>query len=159
MSDAADNAAPYQSRSAVQYASKVALQAGTVGIVLSAVQNALDKHNRGAMGVLTRTGGTIGFFAAMGGTFAFTETYVANQRQKNDALNGAAGGCAAGFLAGVRSRSIPMALAGCALLGASIGGYDYAGQLAGDSSETKEERRKRFFKTPPAPLVETTSTD
>jgi hypothetical protein len=38
----------------------------------------------------------------MGATFAFTETVVANQRQKNDPLNGMAGGCAAGFLAGIR---------------------------------------------------------
>lgn len=40
--------------------------------------------------------------AAMGASFAFTEAYVANLREKNDAVNGAAGGCAAGFLAGVR---------------------------------------------------------
>lgn len=40
--------------------------------------------------------------AAMGATFAFTESFVANQRQKDDALNGVAGGCAAGFLAGVK---------------------------------------------------------
>jgi len=40
--------------------------------------------------------------AAMGASFAFTETVVANQRQKNDPLNGVAGGCAAGFLAGIR---------------------------------------------------------
>lgn len=40
--------------------------------------------------------------AAMGASFAFTETAVANVREKNDPLNGVAGGCAAGFLAGVR---------------------------------------------------------
>jgi len=39
----------------------------------------------------------------MGATFAFTESFVANQREKNDALNGAIGGCAAGFLAGIKS--------------------------------------------------------
>jgi hypothetical protein len=38
----------------------------------------------------------------MGATFALTESVVANQRQTDDALNGAAGGCAAGFLAGIR---------------------------------------------------------
>jgi hypothetical protein len=42
------------------------------------------------------------YAAAMGATFAFTETAVANQRLKNDPLNGVAGGCAAGFLAGIR---------------------------------------------------------
>jgi len=43
--------------------------------------------------------------AAMGFTFAFTETYMANLRQKNDPINSATGACAAGFLAGVRSMS------------------------------------------------------
>ena len=44
----------------------------------------------------------MGFSAAMGATFALTESVVANQRQVDDPLNGAAGGCAAGFLAGIR---------------------------------------------------------
>lgn len=39
----------------------------------------------------------------MGGLFAYTEAFVANQRETNDHLNGAAGGCAAGFLAGIKS--------------------------------------------------------
>ena len=43
--------------------------------------------------------------AAMGATFAATESIVANTREKNDYLNGAAGGCAAGFLAGIRGTS------------------------------------------------------
>ena len=38
----------------------------------------------------------------MGATFALTESVVANTREKDDALNGVAGGCAAGFLAGIR---------------------------------------------------------
>ena len=38
----------------------------------------------------------------MGATFAATESIVANTRKKNDPINGAAGGCAAGFLAGLR---------------------------------------------------------
>lgn len=41
----------------------------------------------------------------MGGSFAFTEAAVANTRGKDDAWNGAAGGCAAGFLAGIRGMS------------------------------------------------------
>ena len=41
----------------------------------------------------------------MGAAFAFTESVVANNRQKDDALNGVAGGCAAGFLAGIRGAS------------------------------------------------------
>jgi hypothetical protein len=104
-------------------AATIGLQAGIVGAFVSAVQNALGSHSRGAAGFLTRSGGTIGTFgkrnkyacntrvsglsfiftAAMGAAFAFTESAVANQRATNDALNGIAGGCAAGFLAGLRS--------------------------------------------------------
>jgi hypothetical protein len=40
--------------------------------------------------------------AAMGATFAATEAIVANTRETEDSLNGAAGACAAGFLAGIR---------------------------------------------------------
>ena len=52
----------YEPKPTVQYTSYVALQAGTFGIVVSALQNALGQHNKGAMGIFTRTGGTIGFF-------------------------------------------------------------------------------------------------
>lgn len=38
----------------------------------------------------------------MGATFAGTRSVVANTRQVDDSLNGVAGGCAAGFLAGIR---------------------------------------------------------
>lgn len=38
----------------------------------------------------------------MGAVFSYTRDTVANVRSKNDAYNGAAGGCAAGFLAGIR---------------------------------------------------------
>ncbi|PPQ87029.1 hypothetical protein CVT25_000006 [Psilocybe cyanescens] len=157
MSEEAEvNTPAFEPKSSIQEASRIGMQAAVVGLVLSSVQNALGTHSHGAMGVVTRTGGTIGFFAAMGAAFKFTETYVANERQKHDALNGAAGGCAAGFLAGVRSRSLPMAIGGCAFLGAAIGTFDYTGQLSG-STETKDERRKRFFKSTPPPLVEAAS--
>ena len=46
----------------------------------------------------------ISYAAAMGFTFAYTEALVANQRAKDDALNGVAGGCAAGFLAGIKGE-------------------------------------------------------
>jgi hypothetical protein len=115
--------------------------------------------------------------AAMGATFALTETVVANQRQKNDPLNGVAGGCAAGFLAGIRgalivlypfvilvftfvilARSLPMAAAGCAAVGAAVGGFDYSGQLVGQtaSPEKREERRRQFFKQPRPQPTEST---
>ncbi|KAI0801173.1 hypothetical protein C8Q74DRAFT_1240626 [Fomes fomentarius] len=143
----------YDPKPSLQYASAVGLQAAGIGALVSAVQNALGTHSSGAAGFLTRTGGTIGFFAAMGATFALTESVVANQRQVDDPLNGAAGGCAAGFLAGIRARSLPVALASCAVLGTVVGTFDYNGQgLAPGKTESIEERRKRFFKHPrPSP--------
>lgn len=149
---------PYDPKPSLEYASLVGLQAGAIGAFVSAIQNALADHSRGAMGFVTRTGGTIGFFAAMGATFAFTESVVANQRRTNDAVNGAVGACAAGFLAGLRARSLPMALGSCAVMGAAMGTFDYSGQLAGEKGETREEKRKKFFKQPLKPLVENTAT-
>lgn len=113
----------FESKPALRNAATIGFQAGIVGAFVSAVQNALGSHSRGAAGFLTRSGGTIGTFgkrkkstcnmrvsrlssiftAAMGAAFAFTEAAIANQRETNDALNGIAGGCAAGFLAGLRS--------------------------------------------------------
>jgi len=144
----------YETKDALQNAAFVGLQSAAVGLVASSVQNALDTHGRGAAGVLTRTGGTIGFFAAMGAVFSYTEATVANARATNDAWNGAAGGCAAGFLAGIRVRSIPTAVGSCAVIGGLIGVFDLTGRsLTGgvrdhEGPEEREERRLAFFKKP-----------
>jgi len=142
----------FEPRPTIQYAATVGMQAALVGAFVSSVQNALGTHSRGASGFLTRTGGTIGFFAAMGATFAATESIVANQRETQDSLNGVAGGCAAGFLAGIRARSLPIAVASCAVIGAAVGTFDTAGQsLRGDQEALSyEEKRRRFFKQTPS---------
>jgi hypothetical protein len=57
-----ETAAVYIPKSSLQSAGIAGLQAGGVGVLVSAVQNALGHHNRGAAGIFTRTGGTIGFF-------------------------------------------------------------------------------------------------
>ena len=56
----------------------------------------------------------------------------------------------------ILARSLPMAVTGCAALGVAVGGFDYSGQLAGQTStpEKKEERRKSFFKQPRPQLTE-----
>jgi hypothetical protein len=114
--------AAYEEKPALKNATAAGLQAAAIGAFVSAIQNALDTHSRGGLGFLTRTGSTIGIFgtllefagptaplmklchiiAAMGAAFAFTEGTVANARHTDDAINGVAGGCAAGFLAGIR---------------------------------------------------------
>lgn len=99
----------------------------------------------------------------MGFTFAFTESLVANERQKSDPISSATGACAAGFLAGVRStlydfirisqsnsihaaRSLPTAVGSCVVLGAAVGAFDFAGTLSGAHGPSLEEKRKKFFK-------------
>lgn len=57
----------FQSHPSLATAAKVTLTSAGVGLLVSAVQNALDKHDRGAMGIFTRTGGTISFFGELGG--------------------------------------------------------------------------------------------
>ncbi|KAH7880829.1 hypothetical protein F5879DRAFT_985432 [Lentinula edodes] len=138
----------FEPKSALKNASMLGLQAGALGLVYSTLQNALGQHSSGALGVFTRTGSTITFFAAMGAAFAFTEATVANQRQKNDHYNGAAAGCAAGFLAGIRARSLPIALGGCAFLGTTVGIFDKAGAFTGTKSVLSDDQRSKFFKKP-----------
>ncbi len=107
----------------------------------------------------------------MGGIFSYTDATVANFRQKDDAINGAIGGCAAGVVLGAAARSVPMMFGGCASLAALIGTFDAAGKsLSGvyarpspndfthsdhDAShgthelswkEAREARRQSFFK-------------
>ena len=52
----------YEQAPTFKYAMTVGAQSAVVGTVVAAVQNALGTHNRGAIGLLTRYGGTIGFF-------------------------------------------------------------------------------------------------
>lgn len=107
----------------------------------------------------------------MGGIFSFTESTAANFRQKDDSINGAVGGCAAGMVLGAAARSVPMMFGGCASLAALIGTFDAAGKsLQGTYSraspqdfaqgnhdtphgtgaqgwrEAREARRQSFFK-------------
>jgi len=50
------------------------------------------------------------------------------------------------------ARSLPIAVASCAVLGAAVGTFDTAGQsLRGDQEALSyEEKRKRFFKQNPS---------
>ena len=90
----------FHERSAINSGMSGAATTGFAGLLISAVQNSTQKHGQGALGVFTRSGSTIALFTAMGGIFSFTDSYVANARRKDDALNGAAGGCAAGLVIG-----------------------------------------------------------
>ncbi|KAE8219062.1 hypothetical protein CF319_g7169 [Tilletia indica] len=167
----------YEPKDALAIGMTGGLQAAATGVLVSAVQNALQTHKAGAMGIFTRTGSTIAIFTAMGGSFAFTEPLVANIRQTDDALNAAAGGCAAGLVMGANARSPQTMVFGCLGLAALMGTFQATGRSligpiasqqpinaipmpAGEAEdapdgqartlgrELREARRKNFFKQP-----------
>lgn len=90
--------------------------------------------------------------ATAGFVFSYVDHTVANIRESStDGVAGAAGGCAAGFVSGIRTGSIPKAMGMCAFLGAAIGTYDLAGGQLGwekgrKSRDEREVERLDFFK-------------
>ncbi|KAJ2709105.1 hypothetical protein H4R19_004415 [Coemansia spiralis] len=121
-----------------------------VGLFVSAFQTAYAPRAGGtALDVFGKYGGTIGFMAAMGGVFAGVDAAAAQIRGKDDYLNSAAAGCAAGIVAGMRKRSIPAAVGSCAFIAATMGTYDYSGgfegKMHGMSRTEREEYRAGLF--------------
>lgn len=77
---------------------------------------------------------------------------MANIVESSDnGLAGAAGGCAAGFVSGIRTGSVTKAMGMCAFMGAAVGTYDLAGGQLGWEHGRKpraerEKERENFFK-------------
>ncbi|KAI7871084.1 hypothetical protein BDF14DRAFT_1719862 [Spinellus fusiger] len=132
-------------------AGKVAGISAGLGLFVSAIQNTLQVHSEGAKGVFTRTGGTITMFAAMGGIFSLGESVAQAARGEDDAINAGIGGCAAGLVAGLRTKSIAKMCAACAGIGATMYAYEASGGLKGTmAGKSREERREihtSFFKS------------
>ncbi|KAF9976391.1 hypothetical protein BGZ73_008669 [Actinomortierella ambigua] len=125
------------------------IQAGAmgagVGLLVSAVQNSIGTHSHGAAGVVARTGGTIGVFAAMAGVFAATDAAVANAREKKDFWNSAAAGCASGLVAGGFQRSGQTMVFGCLSLGAMMAAFDVSGaSLKGKYADMSEAKKQEW---------------
>lgn len=90
----------YHEKSALNNGFKGAIQSGAFGLFVSAVQNSLATHKHGAMGIFTRTGSSIGLFAAIGAAYGVTESFVSNLRHRDDSVNSAVGACASGLVIG-----------------------------------------------------------
>ncbi|GAA5927286.1 uncharacterized protein JCM15063_005854 [Sporobolomyces koalae] len=142
----------YHPVSPLSPAFNVGLTGAGVGLFVSAIKNSLETHNKGAMGVFSRTGWIIGYFATIGFTFSFVDHTVANMiESKDNGVAGASGGCAAGFVSGIRTGSIPKAMGMCMFMGAAVGTYDLAGgQLGWEQGkkprQQREKERIEFFK-------------
>ncbi|KAJ1940560.1 hypothetical protein FBU59_003774, partial [Linderina macrospora] len=104
---------------------------------------------KGALSVFTQHGSTIGFMAAMGGVFAGVDAASAQIRGKEDFVNSAVAGCAAGMIAGIRKRSIPAGIGGCLFFGTTMGTYEYSGgfegKMKGMTREQRDEYRSGLF--------------
>ncbi|OJJ02847.1 hypothetical protein ASPVEDRAFT_42368 [Aspergillus versicolor CBS 583.65] len=100
---------------------------GSVGLFASAVQNTLARQNVGPWGVFVRSGGTIGIFAAMGGTYEFVKTSSANLRETEDVWNVVLGGFFSGAILGLRARTFPALLGHGAALATAMGAFEYTG--------------------------------
>jgi hypothetical protein len=120
------------------------------GLFVSSLQNSYQKHNQGATGVFTRTGSTIGLFAAVGAVFSATECAASTFSDKQE-TNAAIAGCAAGSLLGLQKRSLPLTCGACMGLGATMWAYQATGgwfkKTPGQKSaqEVRQERRDRLL--------------
>ncbi|KAI8325118.1 NADH dehydrogenase 1 alpha subcomplex [Martensiomyces pterosporus] len=143
----ADNA--HEPRDWKSETAKYTLGGAGVGLFASAFQTAYSSSKGSALDVFTKHGGTIGFMAAMGGVFAGVDAASAQIRGKEDFVNSAIAGCAAGLIAGIRKRSIPAALGSCAFFGTAMGTYEYSGgfegKMHGMTREQRDEYRSGLF--------------
>ncbi|KAL3426219.1 Tim17/Tim22/Tim23 family protein [Phlyctema vagabunda] len=140
----------YHPKDAISAAINGSVVSGAAGAMVSAIQNTLTRRNVSAWGVVTRSGGTIAVFTAMGATYEFTKNASANLRQKDDSLNTAIGGFLAGSMLGLKVGRTPAVVGYGALCAVVLGAFDYTGgRLTGymkdpavDEFDRKEELRK-----------------
>lgn len=95
---------PFHERSALNDTMNSALFGAGFGVVISAIQNSLATHGRGAMGLITRSRGQIALYTAAAAAFGFSNSTLANVRQRDDAVNGASGACVSGLVVGASSK-------------------------------------------------------
>ncbi|KAF2500071.1 hypothetical protein BU16DRAFT_578097 [Lophium mytilinum] len=137
----ASESKPFHPQDAISTTVHATMITTGAGALVAGVQNTLAKQNIGAMGILTRSGGTIAVYAAMGASYAFAKTASANLREKNDSYNTAIGGFFAGSMMGLKStnirvRSTPAILGYGACLAVVLSAFDYAGgSLTGYSQD------------------------
>ncbi|CAD6443050.1 8cfdf262-822a-4248-8ab0-22607f01e4cb [Sclerotinia trifoliorum] len=155
----APNSDIYHPQDALKAGVNGALVSGSVGAFASAIQNSLHKKNIGALGFITRTGGTAFIFTALGGTYEFTKYASANLREKNDTYNTAIGGFLAGSVLGLRFGTTPAVLGFGTLAAVVLSAFDYTGgALSGykrDPNVDEFERKEHLRKNRRIPIEQT----
>ncbi|KAI9680791.1 MAG: hypothetical protein M1817_004231 [Caeruleum heppii] len=150
---------PYRPKDALGAGIKGTMITGGAGVFVSSIQNTLTRQNVSAWGVVTRTGGTIAVFAAMGGAYEFVRHASANLREKDDSWNAALGGFFAGTALGLRFRTMPAVLGYGAGVAVILGAFDYTGgSLTGytrDPDVDEFERKQILRKNRRRPIEQT----
>jgi len=154
-----DHGQLYHPKDAIAITTQSTLILGGFGALFAGIQNTLARQNVGAMGFLTRFGGTTGTFAAMGASYAFTKTVSANLREKEDHYNTAIGGFFGGAIVGLTRRTMPATLGYGALLAILAGAFDYTGgSFSGytvDPTVDEVDRKTFLRKNRRVPIEET----
>ncbi|PVU94964.1 hypothetical protein BB561_002155 [Smittium simulii] len=127
-------------------AARLALAGATLGLVASTTQNAFSKTTVGFSPIFTKYGSNIGYFAVMGGVYAGVRNITSQIREKDDFINGSIAGCAVGFIAGVKKRSLASGVGACLFLGTSVGVIDYTSRIENKLSELTPAERERVRK-------------
>ncbi|KAF2198171.1 hypothetical protein GQ43DRAFT_423042 [Delitschia confertaspora ATCC 74209] len=150
----------YQPKDTLSNTLSSTLQTTAFGAILAGAQNTLTRQNVGAMGIITRSGGTIALFASMGAAFQFTVDSAANLRQKDDSYNHAMAGFMAGLIPGLPKRSLPMMLGTGAGLAVVMSAYNYTQGFFPDKKDQEideYERKEMMKKNRRRPIEETIS--
>ncbi|KAG0143544.1 hypothetical protein CROQUDRAFT_661069 [Cronartium quercuum f. sp. fusiforme G11] len=134
---------PYDHQSALTAAAKAGAYTGLAGTILGAIHHGVISPTEGYKGYFANVTKFGAMAAAVGFTYGGVATTVAGLRNEDDPWNAASGGCAAGFLLGVRAGQLPMALGNCALWGTAAAGFNYAGAtlLPAHISKSKAEQQ------------------
>ncbi|PNS21298.1 hypothetical protein CAC42_1077 [Sphaceloma murrayae] len=149
----------YHPQDAIGAAVKATMITGGAGAFVSTVQNTLSRQNLGAMGFVTKTGGTIAVFGAMGGVYQFGKLASANLREKDDIWNSTIGGFFSGTMLGLRFRSMPAVFGYGTLTAVVLAAFNYSGgKMSGYDREAgvdEYERKMALRKNRRRPVEDT----
>ncbi|KAG4304770.1 hypothetical protein PORY_001823 [Pneumocystis oryctolagi] len=117
----------YTEKDAIYSGLKSMIISGSVGLVISTVQNAIMKDTENIKSIMRRTGRTVGIFAVMGGLFSFTQVFISNIRKKDDSLNPFIGGLVSGSIGAAQVRPFPVVIGYGLGLGCILGLFNWCG--------------------------------
>ncbi|KAK7745862.1 hypothetical protein SLS53_002580 [Cytospora paraplurivora] len=140
----------YHPVDALKAGTQGALVTGAAGVFAAAIKNATRKQNYGALGVVTKSGGMILTFTAVGAVYEFARNAAANLREKNDHWNAGIGGFLGGSILGMRSGRMPAIVGYGALTSLTLTVFEFTGgSLKGNKPEIEgldEFERKEFLR-------------